>query len=336
MPSFKGFPTDRTFIVAEVGNNHEGSAAVAADLVREAAKTGVDAVKFQTFRTEEFISPRQEERFARMKRFELTEEEFTELAALARSCGLFFMSTPLDHSSARFLGGIVDIMKVASGDITHLPLIRESARQGLPMVISTGNATLPEIDLALDVAQSARPKDAAEAEIALLHCVSAYPTPMEEANLAAMATLRQRYQCPIGYSDHTSGIAVAVLAVAAGARIIEKHFTLDNNYSAFRDHQLSADPAAMTELVTEIRQAEVVMGSGVKSPRACESASRVEIRRSIAIGKHVSAGTVLTEEHLVWLRPGDGLQPGDEASVLGRKAAHDLAPGTFPGLEDFV
>ncbi|RVU39408.1 hypothetical protein EOI86_09275 [Hwanghaeella grinnelliae] len=336
MSHFKGFPADRTFIVAEVGNNHEGSAAVAADLVKEAAKAGVDAVKFQTFRTEEFISPRQEERFARMQRFELSEAEFTDLAELAHSCGLFFMSTPLDHSSARFLGGIVDIMKVASGDITHLPLIREVSQHGMPMVISTGNATLPEIDIAMEAAQTARPEASQDAEIALLHCVSAYPTPDEEANLAAMSTLRQRYGCPIGYSDHTSGISVAVLAVAAGARIIEKHFTLDNNYSDFRDHQLSADPAAMAEMVAEIRQAELVLGTGEKSPRACESPSRIEIRRSIAIGKPVAAGTVLTEEHLVWLRPGDGLQPGDETSILGRKAAHDLMPGTFPKVDDFL
>jgi len=329
------FPEDRTLIVAEVGNNHEGSAEVAARLVREAAKAGVDAVKFQTFRTEEFVSPRQAERFARMKRFELTQEEFSGLADLARSCGLIFMSTPLDHSSARFLGGIVDIMKLASGDITHLPLIREIAAQGLPMVISTGNATVPEIDLALETARLARPAGKTGAEIALLHCVSAYPTPAEQANLAAMATLRDRYDCPIGYSDHTSGNKVAVLAVAAGARIIEKHFTLDNNYSDFRDHQLSADPVAMADLVREIRMAETILGTGEKIPQPCEVPARIEIRRSIAIGTPLPAGAVLTEAHLVWLRPGDGMQPGHEARILGRKAKRSLEAGFFPTEDDF-
>ncbi|WP_425404896.1 N-acetylneuraminate synthase family protein [Hwanghaeella sp.] len=336
MSRFKGFPVDRTFIVAEVGNNHEGSADVAAELVQEAAKAGVDAVKFQTFRTEEFVSPRQEERFARMKRFELSQDDFSGLADLARSNGLIFMSTPLDHTSARFLGGIVDIMKVASGDITHLPLIREIAKHGLPMIISTGNADLPEIDRALEAARNSRSPDAPDAEIALLHCVSAYPAPAEQANLAAMATLRKRYDCPVGYSDHTSGSSVAVLAVAAGARIVEKHFTLDNNYSDFRDHQLSADPSAMAALVSEIRRTEAIMGSGEKQPQACEASSRLEIRRSIAIGKPISAGAVLTEEHLVWLRPGDGLAPGDEGKILGKKATHDMAPGTFPSLSDFT
>ncbi len=329
------FPLDRTLIVAEVGNNHEGSADVAARLVREAAKAGVDAVKFQTFRTEEFVSPRQAERFARMKRFELTQDEFSGLADLARSCGLIFMSTPLDHSSARFLGGIVDIMKIASGDITHLPLIREIAAHGLPTVISTGNATLPEIDLALETARAARPAGNSNAEIALLHCVSAYPTPAEQANLGAMTALRDRYDCPVGYSDHTSGNTVAVLAVAAGARIIEKHFTLDNNYSDFRDHQLSADPDAMAVLVREIRAAEAIFGTGEKIPQPCEEPARIEIRRSIAIGTPLAAGDVLTEDHLVWLRPGDGMPPGREDRILGRKAKRDLDAGTFPMESDF-
>lgn len=335
MSRLKEFPSDRTLVIAEVGNNHEGSVDVAAQLVREAAKAGVDAVKFQTFRTEEFVSPSQAERFARMKRFELSQNEFSGLAELARAEGLLFMSTPLDHSSARFLGGIVDIMKIASGDITHLPLIREVASHGLPTVISTGNATLAEVDTALKAATSSRPPGAEDTEIALLHCVSAYPTPEAEANLAAMAALRSRYGRPVGYSDHTSGNRVAVLAVAVGARIIEKHFTLDNHYSDFRDHQLSADPAAMAELVKEIRRTEAILGNGEKVPQPSEEPARIEIRRSIAIGADVSAGTVLTETDLVWLRPGDGMQPGQEFRILGRKAVRDLAPGTFPTENDF-
>lgn len=336
MNGMKSFPEDRTFIVAEVGNNHEGSETVAAELVRQAAEAGVDAVKFQTFRTEEFVSPRQQERFARMKRFELGHDAFSRLAGLARESGLIFMSTPLDHSSARFLGSIVDVMKIASGDITHLPLIREAARHGLPMIISTGNAVLPEVDMALKTAREAQPENANPAEIALLHCVSAYPTPAEDANLSAIKTLRERYDCPVGYSDHTAGNRAAVLAVAAGAKIIEKHFTLDNHYSDFRDHQLSADPEAMSALVADIRQTEAIMGDGSKSPRPCELGSRVEIRRSVAIGKTLGAGEVLTEDHLVWLRPGDGMPPGDEVTILGRKAKHGLTVGSFPSADDFA
>lgn len=335
MPDLGAFPHDKTLIVAEVGNNHEGSAEIAAKLVQEAAKAGVDAVKFQTFRTEEFVSPRQAERFERMKRFELTQDEFTNLANLARSLGLIFMSTPLDHSSARFLGNVVDIMKIASGDITHIPLIQTVAGHGLPTVISTGNATLAEIDTALAAFNAARPDGRNEAEIALLHCVSAYPTPEEEANLAAMATMRARYACPIGYSDHTSGNTVAVLAVAAGARIIEKHFTLDNKFSDFRDHQLSADPAAMASLVQDIRRTEKIFGPGEKTPRSCEESSRTEIRRSIAMGNPLASGERITLEDLVWLRPGDGMLPGSEGSILGRRALRDLYVGDFPKVSDF-
>lgn len=329
MSSTPFFPVDRTFIIAEIGNNHEGDFGVAKALVERAAECGVDAVKFQTFKTAEFVSPQQTERYQRMTGFELTFDQFTALAELAKSLNLRFISTPLDHSSARFLGGIVDAIKIASGDITHFPLISIAAAHPVPMILSTGGSTLEEVDAAFRTARKAKVTGRSSDEIAILHCVSAYPTPADQANLRAIHTLQSRYQNAIGYSDHTVGTEVAVTAVAMGARIIEKHFTLANDYSDFRDHQLSADPNTMANLVNRIRATEATFGTGEKISQPCEESSISEIRRSVAAARDMSAGEVITEEDLVWLRPASGLPPGQEHRVLGKPLDADLPAGSL-------
>ncbi|MBM3602064.1 MAG: hypothetical protein FJX35_28050, partial [Alphaproteobacteria bacterium] len=203
------------------------------------------------------------------------------------------------------------------------------AGTGKPIIMSTGLADLSQIDFAKSLIERVWRDAAIKQSLALLHCVTAYPVPAAHANLAAVRTLARRYDCTVGYSDHTLGTEACVLAVAAGARIIEKHFTLDNNFSDFRDHQLSADPKALKRMIEAIAEVEVLLGSGEKVLQPEETASVISIRRSIAAARDLSTGHVLGPGDIVWLRPGDGIPPGEERRVLGRRLATDVAAGTI-------
>jgi N,N'-diacetyllegionaminate synthase len=328
---------ERVIVIAEIGNNHEGSFDVALEMVDRAAEAGVDAVKFQTFKTETFVAPSQVERFERMKGFELTQDQFAALAERAKGAGIKFISTPLDMPSAIFLDGIVDALKVASGDNTFYPLIDFVAGTDKPVIISTGFANEQEIALAAALVEKARAGRPNGAELTLLHCVSAYPVEPGDANLAAVHRLANRFGdiASIGYSDHTLGTQAATLAIGAGARIIEKHFTLDRNYSDFRDHQLSADPAMMADLVKAIREAETLMGDGDLAPRQVERDSEVPVRRSIAAARDLQAGQAVGPGDIMWIRPGEAFAPGREAEVLGRKLAKPVGAGELFQKADF-
>jgi N,N'-diacetyllegionaminate synthase len=319
-----GFDLDeRVLVVAEIGNNHEGDLAVARELVAQAAEAGADAVKFQTFRTERFVAPTDPVRFQRLRSFELRPDDFRELGELARQHHLLFISTPLDLDSARVLGPIVDAIKIASGDIDFFPLLAEVATSRKPVILSTGQSELDEIHRAV-----AELRGVGAAEIAVLHCVSSYPAPSDEINLRALTVLSEQLPgVTIGYSDHTTGLDAAPLAVACGARMIEKHFTLDRAFSEFRDHQLSADPSGLRELVRRVREAELLLGEPRKATRPSEAAGRIAFRRSIAAARDLPQGHIVAAEDLMWIRPGDGLRPGDEAHVVGRRLKRELAAG---------
>lgn len=314
-------------VIAEIGNNHEGDFALAEEVVGKAADAGASGVKFQTFITERYVSPRLAERFSRLQRFQLTFDQFEKLSRQARKSGLLFLSTPFDLESARFLAGIVDAMKIASADNTFYPLIEEVARSGKPTLVSTGLADLTEIRMAESVIRRTWRDQGIQQDLALLHCVSSYPVPPEEANLSAIRTLQREFNCIIGYSDHTIGTDAAVLAVAMGARIIEKHFTIDNNYSDFRDHKLSADPPTFARMVERIAAATAMMGDGVIGMADCEKPEAALVRRSIAAARDLPAGTVLNLDHIVWLRPGGGQPPGREHQVLGRRLRKSISAG---------
>ena len=316
---------DRVFVIAEIGNNHEGDLEIAKKLVQLAAEAGADAVKFQTAVADRFVSPADAERHARMKRFYLGEDGYRALRDAAHEKGLAFISTPLDMQSAELLCPIVDAVKIASGDNTFVPLLRRAGASGKPLILSTGLADLETVHEAVDIIEEAGGSAPGAHDLAILHCVSAYPTPAEEANLGAIATLAGEFDYTIGYSDHTLGIEAPVLAVAAGARIIEKHFTLDNDYSEFRDHALSADPDDLSYMISRIRAAELLLGSGVKEPRACEADGVEAMRRSIAAARDLPAGHVVREEDLMWIRPGTGLAPGMEHQVVGKRLARPMA-----------
>lgn len=317
---------ERVMVVAEIGNNHEGSYALAEEMIGLATAAGVDAVKFQTIVPERLVSPREEKRLAQLRRFQLSHEQFERLAETARRAGVLFLSTPFDVDSARFLTPLVPAFKIASGDNNFFPLIDVIARAGKPIILSAGLADLEDVRRTKTFIDGVWAKQGVDPGLAVLHCVVSYPTPASEANLLAIRRLAS-LGVTVGYSDHTLGIDAAVLSVALGARIIEKHFTISKTHSDFRDHQLSADPADMTELVRGVRLAEEMLGTEQKRVLDAEQPLVVAARRSIVAARDLAAGTTLTWDHLDWLRPGGGLAPGQEGDLLGRRLACPVPKG---------
>jgi len=322
------------FIVAEAGNNHEGSMDAARELVRAAAASQVDAVKFQTFLPEHFVGRADEARFRRLSGFQLSFEQFAELERLARSLGIGFISTALDLRSARFLEPLVDAFKIASGDNDFYPLIDFACASGKPIILSAGMTDLARIKHACNFVRSRWKARGIKQELAVLHCVSSYPAPHEQAELNAVPFLAAELGCTIGYSDHTVGPEASVAAVSLGARVLEKHFTLDKNYSEFRDHQLSADPDEMKFIVRQVRRIEALLGERRKVVQACETDNDRALRRSIAAGAELPAGHRLALEDLTWLRPGTGMRPGSEDRLIGKRLRRDVRFGQLLAPED--
>lgn len=315
----------RVLVVAEIGHNHEGRIARAHDLISAAAACGVDAVKVQVFQTEYFVSRTDRARYDRLRSFELPFEAVRSLHALARSLGLLFIATPLDLQSADRLTGLVDAFKVASGDNDFYPLIARLCQTGRPLVISSGASDLAHLEHVKQFVDDEWKGIGIKAELAFLHCVSSYPAAPEALNLSAIGLLRDRLGCTIGYSDHVPGLRACTAAVAAGARIVEKHFTLDKTLSDFRDHQLSADPEEMSQLVREVAEINVMLGQRCKVVQESEPVK--VIRRSIVAAAELPAGHRLAVEDLTWIRPAIGLPPGDEAKVVDRVLKHAVAFG---------
>lgn len=324
----------RVMVVAEIGNNHEGDRALAERMVREAAAAGVDAVKFQTIVPERLVSVQEQARIEQLKRFQLGYDAFAVLSRVAREEGLLFFSTPFDLESADALAPMVDAYKIASGDNTFYPLIERVCRTGKPLMVSLG---LTEWEQAVHIHDFIRTQwdtHGVHQDVALLHCVCAYPAPEDETNLAVIRRLAEIGDT-VGYSDHTMGVDAAVLSVAFGARIVEKHFTVDKNYSPFRDHQLSADPGEMAELVRRIRQVETLAGSREKQVNACEEGNRIPVRRSVVAARDLEAGCTICIDDLGWVRPGGGLAPGDEALLVGRSLDRAVRSGEMI-LKDYL
>lgn len=326
-------PERRVLVVAEIGNNHEGNLRTALDLVRLAAEARADAVKFQTFRTELFVRRLDRERFDRLKGFELSPADFRRLADAAHEQGLLFLSTPLDLESARMLEPLVDAFKIASGDNTFFPLIDHVAGTGKPLVLSSGLLDLESIRRTIGRIDGVWAAQKITQRPVVLHCVTGYPVPIDQTNLGAIRAIAS-LDCIPGYSDHTIGIEAAALSAALGARVIEKHFTFDKTRTGFRDHQLSADPADLAELVQRVRRTEALLGTGEKVLQPVERELAQAVRRSIAAAIDLPSGTVIASHHLTWLRPGSGIAPGEEARLLGRALARDVAAGELLSLDD--
>lgn len=309
---------ERVMIIAEAGNNHEGSVARAKELISRAVDAGADAIKFQTIVPERLIAATETERLVQLGRFRLDVEQFAQLAEFAREAGITFLSTPFDLESVSTLKPIVPAYKIASGDNDFFPLLEHVAATGKPILLSTGLLDLEGIVQAKDTIENVWRDAGVKPGLVLLHCVVAYPTPSEEANLRAIQTIAG-LGATVGYSDHTLGLDACPLAVAFGARVIEKHFTLDKNLSDYRDHKLSADPMEFSELVRRIRITEQMIGSGIKRPMAAEQGALRSVRRSVMAARDLLPGSILSKHDLTYLRPRVGIAPGQEASLIGRR-----------------
>jgi N,N'-diacetyllegionaminate synthase len=323
----------QVLIIAEIGNNHEGDFGLAKELVGLAAESKVDIVKFQTFVPSEYVRRSDVDRFARLSKFALTIEQFHELHVLANKLGLVFLSTPFDLSSATALNNFVPAFKIGSGENTFYPLLERVSSFGKPIIMSCGVTETADIRYAQALIERIWASQDRSADFAVLHCVSSYPTPPAQANLLAISKLKGLLGCEVGYSDHTLGIDASVLAVAVGATIIEKHFTISHDYSDFRDHALSATPAEMKELVTRVREASVMLGDGVKSVGEIEKPMTIAMRRSIVAKNDLPVGHVISFDDLSWVRPAGGLPPGSESRVLGRSLKSFIKAGEPISLE---
>jgi N,N'-diacetyllegionaminate synthase len=325
---------DEILIVAEIGNNHEGNYALAEELIGLAARAGAGAVKFQTIVPEKLVSPGDKDRIQQLKRFQLSYEQFERLKKTADREKIIFLSTPFDIESALFLKQIVPAYKIASGDNNFLPLIEVVARTGKPIILSAGLTDLNEIRRTKDYIYSIwNETGISSRDLAILHCVVSYPTSLENANLLSISALAG-LGVTVGYSDHTIGIEAAVLSAPLGARIIEKHFTIDKAYSSFRDHQLAADPCELAELVRRVRDAEKMLGGAEKKVVDAERDALMKVRRSIVVKRDMKEGEKVTMEDIVWVRPGTGLSPGTEKNILGKSLKRSLKEGEMISFED--
>jgi N-acetylneuraminate synthase len=345
--------TDRTFVIAEAGVNHDGDLARALELVDVAARAGADAVKFQTFKAESLVTAGAAKaayqvansgadggQLAMLRALELGEDDHRSLVARCADRGIRFMSTAFDAASLRYLAGLgMPAIKLPSGDITCAPLLLQAARLHQPLIVSTGMSTLADIEAALGVIAFGLTEDrqprgrvdfeaayaseagrrALAAHVTLLHCVTEYPAPPEAVNLRAMDTMAACFGLPVGYSDHTLGIAVALAAVARGATVIEKHFTLDRRLPG-PDHAASLEPDELSQMIAGIRTIERALGSPRKGPAAVEIANRDVARRSLVAARPLRAGDVLDEDALACKRPGTGISPIHYYDALGRRA----------------
>lgn len=333
-----------TFIIAEAGVNHNGDARLAHELVEIAASCGADAVKFQTFRADTLVRPGAEkaeyqknatgdgDQHGMLKALEMSPELHRDLFAHCKQLGIEFMSTPFDEEAADFLLDLgMRRIKVPSGEITNEPFLRFLARKGVPLIVSTGMATLEEVQRAKELIAAVRAEaglaGALQDSLTILHCTSNYPAAAADVNLRAMSTIAAHTGMPVGYSDHTLGLAVSTAAVALGASVIEKHFTLDCDLPG-PDHRASLSPQALRALVEQIRDVDAAMGSPVKAPTESELAVRALVRRSVTAIRPLRAGETVRADDVALLRPGTGIAPKDLDAAIGRAVRHDVAAGT--------
>ena len=322
---------NRTLVIAEAGVNHNGSYEIACQLVDAAKDAGADYIKFQTFHSENLVSKNakkadyqvettgEDTQLNMLKKLELSEQEFICLKDYCRKKEIRFLSTPFDFDSIRFLNQLdIPFWKIPSGEVTNYPYLVALAKTGKPIVMSTGMCDLSDISNAIRVL-----KENGAGDISLLHCNTEYPTPYEDVNLRAVLTMKSEFGCEVGYSDHTQGIEIPIAAVAMGATIIEKHFTLDRNMDG-PDHKASLEPDELKQMVTAIRNVENAMGSGVKTASKSERKNKVIARKSIIASRCIQKGEVFTELNITTKRPGNGISPMRWNEVLGQTAKRDF------------
>lgn len=326
---------NHTLIIAEAGVNHNGDIDMALRLIEKAAEAGVDYVKFQTFNSSKLVSryatkaeyqknntSGDDSQLKMLQRLELSHEEHLRLIDHCNHCGIKFLSTAFDLESIEFLHSLnLDLWKVPSGEITNLPYLRSIAQKGGRVIMSTGMCELYDIEAALNVLTS---NGTSRENITLLHCNTEYPTPWEDVNLLAMHDIAKTFNLPVGYSDHTKGIEIPIAAVALGATVIEKHFTLDNNLPG-PDHKASLEPDQLKSMVKAIRHIECALGSGAKQISESERKNIAIARKSIVAACHIKKGEILTEKNITVKRPGGGISPMQWDNIVGTHAIKDFS-----------
>jgi N-acetylneuraminate synthase len=323
----------QVFIIAEAGVNHNGSLDLALKLIEAAKGTGADAIKFQSFRANLLASKSARKAAYQERTTSATESQLQMLQSLeldvvahrklidhCGKIGIQFLSSPFDIESADMLDDLkVPLFKIPSGEITNLPFLGHLARKGKPLILSTGMSTLSEVEEAVSTI-----KASSTSQLTLLHCVTEYPAPYSEVNLRAMQTLKTTFGLPVGYSDHTPGIEISVAAVALGAEVIEKHFTLDRSLPG-PDHRASLEPDEFRQMVSAIRNTEAALGSGIKTPAACEIPNISIARKSVVAARTLDSGHILTAADLTIKRPGHGLAPKLLPELIGRTLRQSVA-----------
>ena len=332
----------KTLIIAEAGVNHNGDLELAKQIVKAAANAGADLVKFQTFTAERLAidsapkadyqnqtTDQKQSQFAMLRQLELTAEMHEQLIVYCSKQGIGFFSTGFDLQSVDYLASLgADRFKIPSGEITNLPYLRHVGAFGKPLILSTGMATLGEIEAALDACEIA---GTPRSRITVLHCNTEYPTPMQDVNLRAMCSIRDAFGVAVGYSDHTLGIEVPIAAVALGATVIEKHLTIDRNLPG-PDHKASLEPDEFAVMVRAIRNIEQAMGDGIKRPSPSESKNKSIARKSLVAARSIKAGERFTPENLTAKRPGTGMSPMNWDEFMGRAAGRDYQPDDLLSL----
>jgi len=327
--------SNKVFIIAEAGVNHNGSIELAKKLIDVASESGVDAVKFQTFKAEKLVSKnaqkadyqkettdKTESQFDMIKKLELDLNTHKELMAYCKTKNIMFLSTPFDHDSIELLNNLgLEIFKIPSGEITNLPYLRHIGKLDKKVILSTGMADIGEIEDALDILISSGTQ---KENITVLHANTMYPTPMEDVNLKAMVTIGNTFDIAFGYSDHTLGIEVDIAAVAMGANVIEKHFTLDKTMEG-PDHKASLEPDELKEMVKAIRNIELALGSSIKKPSKSEIPNMQVARKSIVAKTEIKKGDQLSEKNITIKRPGNGINPMRWDEIVGTIAKKDYS-----------
>jgi len=325
--------SDQTLIIAEAGVNHNGDLTMAKQLIDVAVEAGADFVKFQTFSAERLVTSYAEKakyqsqdndilesQFEMLKRLEMSEEMHKVLNEYCQQKGIKFFSTGFDNESIDFLIDLgVETIKIPSGEITNFPYLQHIGGLGKSVIMSTGMANMGEIEGALDVLEKA---GTPRKSITILHCNTEYPTPMKDVNLLAMNSIRNAFGVNVGYSDHTPGIEVAISAVALGAKVIEKHFTLNRNLPG-PDHLASLEPDELKAMITAIRNVELALGDGIKRPSESEIKNISVARRSLVAARTIQEGEIFTSENVIPKRPGTGISPMRWDEVIGRVATRD-------------
>jgi len=323
----------KVFVIAEAGVNHNGSIEIAKRLVDKAKEAGANAIKFQTFKAEKLVTKllekaeyqkketeKDENQLEMLRKLELSYNDFEDLYEYTKLKGIEFLSTPFDLESIDFLSTLgMKRWKIPSGEITNLPYLLKIAKLKMPVILSTGMSTLEEIKIAAKILRENGVND-----LTILHATTEYPAPFEEVNLNAMITIKNHLHLPIGYSDHTKGIEIPIAAVALGAEVIEKHFTLDRNMDG-PDHKASIEPDELKRMVEAIRNVEKALGDNEKKPTKSEIKNIMVVRKSIVAKKKIKKGEIFTEENLTTKRPGNGISPMHWFDVIGRTAKRDFA-----------